>query len=578
MYTWEIVHQQTASIGIGSHNSDSLKPRIKSIFIGSNSGGGLTASTSNNTCVGKDTMHSSSGSNNVYIGSECEKSSSASNCICIGMNAGKNNTTSNKLIINNGMTNTIIHGSAENAADASSLNLSAKDLYIGGDTSQTLSPILHMVHASNHCGPNEVLAIQQVSQRIAGGSDVSYFQTIYKSDNKHGVGLNLGQVEFKPFETNTNVWRMKIGKLTTNDAGVSINGPLYVENMPAESSTESNNSANGTLYNDSSGYIKIKGVTGNIILSSTLDIGLETNTTSNTQNYRSSMGNGGGTVYQLNRANFYGKTSNGTVNLYAYEDTYIGDNNNTQPYAAKTFTLEQAGIEKNILKLGKVNSTDTNEARVFGIFQTTTLRFDDGTSMSTAASGGGGSSFVPIPTAYCGSRNRTSLLSFLSGSYTSNTQLFDGNLANQTVNGWGTNDMAFKFTDGTARCINEFTIWMNGGSTGAETDSLRSTVLKIYGSNDATTSSNGIWYNLNTTATGSCWLDEAIARKSYIWSQYAQMYPQGWTFRATSNTGRIGSRQQLAGGVSWGCSGGAQRSYGDHLHPIRLRFHGKPLF
>ena len=43
-------------------------------------------------------------------------------------------------------------------------------------------------------------------------------------------------------------------------------------------------------------------------------------------------------------------------------------------------------------------------------------------------------------------------------------------------------------------------------------------------------------------------------------------------------TGRIGSRQQLAGGVPWVCSRGAQRSYGDHLHPIRLRFHGKPLF
>ena len=49
-------------------------------------------------------------------------------------------------------------------------------------------------------------------------------------------------------------------------------------------------------------------------------------------------------------------------------------------------------------------------------------------------------------------------------------------------------------------------------------------------------------------------------------------------FAAKLSTGRIGSRQQLAGGVSWGCSGGAQRSYGDHLHPIRLRFHGKPLF
>ena len=40
----------------------------------------------------------------------------------------------------------------------------------------------------------------------------------------------------------------------------------------------------------------------------------------------------------------------------------------------------------------------------------------------------------------------------------------------------------------------------------------------------------------------------------------------------STHTGRIGSRKQLAGGVPWGCSGGAQRSYGDHLHPIRLRF------
>ena len=44
------------------------------------------------------------------------------------------------------------------------------------------------------------------------------------------------------------------------------------------------------------------------------------------------------------------------------------------------------------------------------------------------------------------------------------------------------------------------------------------------------------------------------------------------------HTGRIGSRQQLAGGVPWGCPGGALRSCGDHLHPIQLGLHGKPLF
>ena len=38
-------------------------------------------------------------------------------------------------------------------------------------------------------------------------------------------------------------------------------------------------------------------------------------------------------------------------------------------------------------------------------------------------------------------------------------------------------------------------------------------------------------------------------------------------------TGRIGRRQQLAGGallVSWGCSGGVQRVCGDHIHIIEF--------
>ena len=45
--------------------------------------------------------------------------------------------------------------------------------------------------------------------------------------------------------------------------------------------------------------------------------------------------------------------------------------------------------------------------------------------------------------------------------------------------------------------------------------------------------------------------------------------------------GRIWSRQQLAGGVlvvSWGCSGGAQRSCWDHVHLIQLVFKGNPMF
>ena len=42
------------------------------------------------------------------------------------------------------------------------------------------------------------------------------------------------------------------------------------------------------------------------------------------------------------------------------------------------------------------------------------------------------------------------------------------------------------------------------------------------------------------------------------------------------STGRIGTWQHLMGGVSWGCPGGAQRTCGDHIHPIQLGFHGNP--
>ena len=48
--------------------------------------------------------------------------------------------------------------------------------------------------------------------------------------------------------------------------------------------------------------------------------------------------------------------------------------------------------------------------------------------------------------------------------------------------------------------------------------------------------------------------------------------------RLVGPTGRIGSRQQLAGGMSWGCSGAVQRSCGNHLHPVQLEFQGNPYF
>ena len=81
-----------------------------------------------------------------------------------------------------------------------------------------------------------------------------------------------------------------------------------------------------------------------------------------------------------------------------------------------------------------------------------------------------------------------------------------------------------------------------------------------------------------TVSAGQCTGAEPRTRKQGLpradWPEWAAAENQ----ELAALTGRIGSRQQLAGDVSWGCSGGAQRSYGDHLHPIQLRFHGTSLF
>ena len=180
---------------------------------------------------------------------------------------------------------------------------------------------------------------------------------------------------------------------------------------------------------------------------------------------------------------------------------------------------------------------------------------------NTAPSGGGSSlGFTPLfEQAYRGSTDRNSLTTILSGSFNTGKlepRLFNGNLGNEDISGWGTGWIAWKWADGTARCFNELTIWINGGATGSSGDSFRSTVLKVYGSNDATTATNGTWVHLNSTAQ-TVWLHEAIACKSYIWTQYSQMYPQGWTFRLTTNMNNYKCyRVQCVGGSGFSTSYG----------------------
>lgn len=192
------------------------------------------------------------------------------------------------------------------------------------------------------------------------------------------------------------------------------------------------------------------------------------------------------------------------------------------------------------------------------------LTTDGSGTMSWAAAGGGGSSlsFTPLfEQAYRGSTDRNSLTTILSGSFNTGKlepRLFNGNLANEDISGWGTGWIAWKWADNTARCFNELTIWVNASASGSASDSLRSTVLKVYGSNDATTATNGTWVHLNSTAQ-TVWLAEAIASKPFIWwyGSGAQNYPQGWTFRLTTNMNNYKCyRVQCVGGSGFSTSYG----------------------
>ena len=97
---------------------------------------------------------------------------------------------------------------------------------------------------------------------------------------------------------------------------------------------------------------------------------------------------------------------------------------------------------------------------------------------------------------------------------------------------------------------------------GTNSDALRNTCLKIYGSNNMTTAMNGTWYNLNThvntvgSAGGSpdnigwCWVVAADACKTY--SESSGVGVQGWVFRASSNVANYKYyKLQCVGGTGW---------------------------
>ena len=75
--------------------------------------------------------------------------------------------------------------------------------------------------------------------------------------------------------------------------------------------------------------------------------------------------------------------------MYAQDDIAIGSNSDSNPYAYRKFIVEQDGVEKETFRIGKASASSGSDAQVFGVLQATTIKWDNGTSMTAAASGGG---------------------------------------------------------------------------------------------------------------------------------------------------------------------------------------------
>ncbi len=153
--------------------------------------------------------------------------------------------------------------------------------------------------------------------------------------------------------------------------------------------------------------------------------------------------------------------------------------------------------------------------------------------VDNAVSSGGGSSFTAnfTPSTMYGKVNRTAMVTMLAGS----NVVLNGTLANES-NSVAASGVGWYFNSSATVCINEFTIWVQYTTAGSTGDNFRNNVCEIYGSNSTSDTSappSGNWVRLNPDAT--VWLAEATSTPSLMWTQYSQLYPQGFRFKCNSN-------------------------------------------
>ena len=287
------------------------------------------------------------------------------------------------------------------------------------------------------------------------------------------------------------------------------------------------------------------------------------------------------------RFNAQGTNSSGTsvldTNCAKIQATAARQTSGTGSYGMMSHHCLVNGNIESVLDVGYVAGGTSSAAgdngvavQVHGKLKATKIRFDDGTEMATASGSGSQTShhtafwstLTPIPFSLKGATNRMSTIGTLTGSHTTGAtsgsyqpiKMWDQVLGEQPLAGWGTAPIAFMFVAGSGPyAVNEFTIWCAPVGTGDYLDSLRTTVLKIYGSNDATIATDGTWHDLNQhvniggiagaspDTNMSPWVVDAEACKSYTETSGAQL--QGWVFRASSNIANYGKyKLQCVGG------------------------------
>ena len=160
----------------------------------------------------------------------------------------------------------------------------------------------------------------------------------------------------------------------------------------------------------------------------------------------------------------------------------------------------------------------------------------------------------PIPASLRGAKDRRSLINILSGAWLPATTIFDGVIANRSHTNWQNQYFAWKWTGENAYCLNEITFYtgsmQNAGSSAVSNSNYyRHGYFQVWGSNDATTATNGTWVRLNED---NKWMDEAIANKQFYWPYNpGEMYPDAWTFKLHKNMNNFKCYRIRSGNVSF---------------------------